>query len=145
MGAAPRRLREPVPRPSRVVRRHHARGVLHPGLHRDRLKFHLMADPFLQVVFDHVLGRDVVKKLMQPPLRLLLKGQPSPNLPSSMVQQQDLGTPSSGDVDDWDDKAALMAKQGLDQGLVASLLSMRGDLRGWGLGNIQETEDETLV
>ena len=33
--------------------------------HRDRLKFHLMADPFLQVVFDHVLGRDVVKKLMQ--------------------------------------------------------------------------------
>ena len=35
--------------------------------------------------------------------------------------------------------------QGLDQGLVASLLSMRGDLRGWGLGNIQETEDETLV
>ena len=27
------------------------------------------------------------------------------------VQQQDLGTPSSGDVDDWDDKAALMAKQ----------------------------------
>ena len=36
-------------------------------------------------------------------------------------------------------------RQGLDQGLVASLLSMRGDLRGWGLGNIQETEDETLV
>ena len=35
--------------------------------------------------------------------------------------------------------------QGLDQGLVASLLSMRGDLRSWGLGNIQETEDETLV
>ena len=33
--------------------------------HRDRLKFHLMADSFLQVVFDHVLGRDVVKKLMQ--------------------------------------------------------------------------------
>ena len=33
--------------------------------HRDRLKFHLMADSFLQVVLDHVLGRDVVKKLMQ--------------------------------------------------------------------------------
>jgi len=107
--------------------------------HRDRLKFHLMADSFLQVVFDHVLGRDVVKKLMQPPLRLLLKGQPSPHLPSTMVQQPDLGTPGSGDVDDWDDKAALMVKQGLDQGLVASLLSMRGDLRSWGLGNIQET------
>ena len=27
------------------------------------------------------------------------------------MQQQDLGTPGSGEVDDWDDKAALMAKQ----------------------------------
>ena len=27
------------------------------------------------------------------------------------VQQPDLGTPGSGDVDDWDDKAALMVKQ----------------------------------
>ena len=27
------------------------------------------------------------------------------------MQQQDLGTPGSGDVDDWDDKTALMAKQ----------------------------------
>ena len=27
------------------------------------------------------------------------------------MQQQDLGTPGSGDADDWDDKAALMAKQ----------------------------------
>ena len=27
------------------------------------------------------------------------------------MQQQDLGTPGGGEVDDWDDKAALMAKQ----------------------------------
>ena len=27
------------------------------------------------------------------------------------AQQPDLGTPGSGDVDDWDDKAALMVKQ----------------------------------
>ena len=27
------------------------------------------------------------------------------------VQQPDVGTPGSGDVDDWDDKAALMVKQ----------------------------------
>ena len=33
------------------------------------------------------------------------------------VQQPDLGTPGSGDVDDWDDKAALMVKQvALDDG-----------------------------
>lgn len=33
--------------------------------HRDKLKLSIMAEPFLQVVFDHILGRDVVKKLMQ--------------------------------------------------------------------------------
>ena len=45
----------------------------------------------------------------------------------------------------WNETQQNFQLQGLDQGLVASLLSMRGDLRGWGLGNIQETEDETLV
>ena len=33
------------------------------------------------------------------------------NLIPLQVQQPDLGTPGSGDVDDWDDKAALMVKQ----------------------------------
>lgn len=33
--------------------------------HRDKLKLSIMGDPFLQTVFDHILGRDVVKKLMQ--------------------------------------------------------------------------------
>lgn len=33
--------------------------------HRDKLKLSIMNEPFLQVVFDHILGRDVVKKLMQ--------------------------------------------------------------------------------
>lgn len=33
--------------------------------HRDKLKLSIMAEPFLQAVFDHILGRDVVKKLMQ--------------------------------------------------------------------------------
>lgn len=33
--------------------------------HRDKLKLSIMAEPFLQSVFDHILGRDVVKKLMQ--------------------------------------------------------------------------------
>ena len=33
--------------------------------HRDKLKFALMADPRLQVLFDHVVARDVVRKLMQ--------------------------------------------------------------------------------
>lgn len=33
--------------------------------HRDLLKLSILSDDFLQVVFDHILGRDVVKKLMQ--------------------------------------------------------------------------------
>ncbi|KAJ8668605.1 hypothetical protein QAD02_010268 [Eretmocerus hayati] len=33
--------------------------------HRDKLKLSIINDQFLQAVFDHILGRDVVKKLMQ--------------------------------------------------------------------------------
>lgn len=33
--------------------------------HRDKLKLSIITDQFLQAVFDHVLGRDVVKKLLQ--------------------------------------------------------------------------------
>lgn len=33
--------------------------------HRDKLKLSIMSDAFLQAVFDHILGRDVVHKLMQ--------------------------------------------------------------------------------
>lgn len=33
--------------------------------HRDKLKLSIMTEPFLQTVFDHILGKDVVKKLMQ--------------------------------------------------------------------------------
>jgi len=33
--------------------------------HRDKLKLTLLTDAFLQAVFDHILGRDVVHKLVQ--------------------------------------------------------------------------------
>ncbi|CAG0913127.1 unnamed protein product [Notodromas monacha] len=33
--------------------------------HRDRLKLSIMRDQFLQAVFDHIVGRDVVRKLLQ--------------------------------------------------------------------------------
>ena len=33
--------------------------------HRDKIKFCLMGDARLQAIFDHVVGRDVVRKLMQ--------------------------------------------------------------------------------
>lgn len=33
--------------------------------HRDKLRLSIIGDAFLQTVFDHILGKDVVKKLMQ--------------------------------------------------------------------------------
>lgn len=33
--------------------------------HRDKLRLSIIGEPFLQTVFDHILGKDVVKKLMQ--------------------------------------------------------------------------------
>lgn len=33
--------------------------------HRDKLRLSIINDTFLQTVFDHILGKDVVKKLMQ--------------------------------------------------------------------------------
>jgi hypothetical protein len=33
--------------------------------HRDKLKLSIMNDEYLQTAFDHILAKDVVKKLMQ--------------------------------------------------------------------------------
>ncbi|MCP6508442.1 popeye domain-containing protein, partial [Klebsiella pneumoniae] len=33
--------------------------------HRDKLRLSIITDEFLYTIFDHILGRDVVKKLMQ--------------------------------------------------------------------------------
>lgn len=33
--------------------------------HRDKLRLSIINNTFLQTVFDHILGKDVVKKLMQ--------------------------------------------------------------------------------
>ena len=49
--------------------------ALEPGTlltwHRDRVKFCLMEDAKLQAIFDHVVGRDVVRKLMQVIIKIL--------------------------------------------------------------------------
>lgn len=37
--------------------------------HRDKLKLSIIGDQFLQAIFDHILGRDVVKKLLQVNIR----------------------------------------------------------------------------
>lgn len=74
--------------------------------HRDKLKLSIMAEPFLQAVFDHILGRDVVKKLMQ-------VTQVSETMASN-------GFLPSGGYDDAEDKPMLLMKKGSEgHGLTA--------------------------
>ncbi|XP_055845761.1 blood vessel epicardial substance isoform X1 [Episyrphus balteatus] len=74
--------------------------------HRDKLKLSIMAEPFLQSVFDHILGRDVVKKLMQ-------VTQVSETMASN-------GFLPSGGYDDAEDKPMLVMKKGAEgHGLTA--------------------------
>uniref|UniRef100_A0A2M4BKH1 Putative blood vessel epicardial substance n=2 Tax=Anopheles marajoara TaxID=58244 RepID=A0A2M4BKH1_9DIPT len=63
--------------------------------HRDKLKLSIMADPFLQTVFEHILSRDVVKKLLQ-----------ATQISEKMAQSNNSIT-SSGDSED---KPMLVAK-----------------------------------
>uniref|UniRef100_A0A2C9H899 POPDC1-3 domain-containing protein n=1 Tax=Anopheles quadriannulatus TaxID=34691 RepID=A0A2C9H899_ANOQN len=72
--------------------------------HRDKLKLSIMAEPFLQAVFDHILGRDVVKKLMQ-----------VTQVSETMAQSN--GCIASGYGDDSEDKPMLVMKsKGADNG-----------------------------
>uniref|UniRef100_A0A034W9V1 Blood vessel epicardial substance n=1 Tax=Bactrocera dorsalis TaxID=27457 RepID=A0A034W9V1_BACDO len=74
--------------------------------HRDKLKLSIMAEPFLQSVFDHILGRDVVKKLMQ-------VTQVSESIASN-------GFLPSGSYDDAEDKPMLIMKKSVEgHGLTA--------------------------
>ncbi|XP_067642296.1 blood vessel epicardial substance isoform X2 [Eurosta solidaginis] len=74
--------------------------------HRDKLKLSIMAEPFLQSVFDHILGRDVVKKLMQ-------VTQVSESIASN-------GFLPSGNYDDAEDKPMLIMKKNVEgHGLTA--------------------------
>ncbi|XP_017869207.1 PREDICTED: blood vessel epicardial substance isoform X2 [Drosophila arizonae] len=68
--------------------------------HRDKLKLSIMAEPFLQTVFDHILGRDVVKKLMQ--------------VSESIASNGFL--PSGGYAEDAEDKPMLILKKSVDVG-----------------------------
>lgn len=75
--------------------------------HRDKLKLSIMAEPFLQAVFDHILGRDVVKKLMQ-------VTQVSETMASNGF------LPSGGGYDDVaEDKPILFTKKNEGHGLTA--------------------------
>ncbi|XP_058444163.1 uncharacterized protein LOC131425902 isoform X2 [Malaya genurostris] len=122
--------------------------------HRDKLKLSIMAEPFLQAVFDHILGRDVVKKLMQ-----------VTQVSETMAQSN--GYISSGYGDDAEDKPMLLmkGKSGDSNGLgngggggggghgggghgITALINRQlqaADPNAWRLGRIDETDHETAV
>ncbi|XP_023248006.1 popeye domain-containing protein 3 isoform X2 [Copidosoma floridanum] len=123
--------------------------------HRDKLKLSIITDQFLQAVFDHILGRDVVKKLMQ-------VTQVSETMAASAHQQQNgqvIGLSGMTSQDhDLDVKMFVVKKTNDSQGITA-LISRQlqglprikyyycaaGDPNAWRLGRIEETDHETPV
>ncbi|XP_015588263.1 blood vessel epicardial substance isoform X3 [Cephus cinctus] len=121
--------------------------------HRDKLKLSIITDQFLQAVFDHILGRDVVKKLMQ---------QVSETMAASSHQQQNgqvvgLGG-MTGIESDSETKLLVVKKTGDSQGITALInrqlqglprikyyYCAAGDPNAWRLGRIEETDHETPV
>ncbi|XP_075154327.1 popeye domain cAMP effector bves isoform X2 [Haematobia irritans] len=113
--------------------------------HRDKLKLSIMSEPFLQTVFDHILGRDVVKKLMQ-------VTQVSESIASN-------GFLPSGSYDDAEDKPMLILKKSAEGHSLTALINRQlqalpriskyyesvGDPNSWRLGRIDETDTETAV
>lgn len=95
--------------------------------HRDKLKFQMMEDPFLKAVFDHVLGKDVVNKLIQAQYDC-----------SSVGNGHVLLSPTKANGQVGEDEKPMLA-----QTTIPSIL--RGDSTCWRLGMINETEDETGV
>ncbi|XP_076044453.1 popeye domain-containing protein 3-like isoform X4 [Oratosquilla oratoria] len=92
--------------------------------HRDKLKLTIMGDQFLQAVFDHILGRDVVKKLMQVPA--------SPLRTSSCDYDYEVNESLSGlsnghcganPNDDSETKPLLVVKKGDETASVTALLN----------------------
>ena len=93
--------------------------------HRDMIKFCLMEDTRLQAIFDHVVGRDVVRKLMQVNN---LAEELQINLDKS--KEHEVGesgdSASSGSVEDkeeFDDKKPMIAKETMkEKSLLGSLI-----------------------
>ncbi|XP_037082599.1 popeye domain-containing protein 3-like [Pollicipes pollicipes] len=93
--------------------------------HRDKLKLSIMGEPFLQAVFDNVLGRDVVQKLLQVDRSFSLGDCPS----------------NGGTLNILDRHSALMLVQRTDQGAATTASDQTGqeaDESAWRLGPIDE-------
>ncbi|EDX18507.1 GD17511 [Drosophila simulans] len=102
--------------------------------HRDKLKLSIMAEPFLQTVFDHILGRDVVRKLMQ-------VTQVSESIASNGF------LPSGGYAEDAEDKPMLILKKSVDvgHGLTALINRQLQDEHVPLLGRTYKQQEQLLL
>ncbi|XP_028025858.1 blood vessel epicardial substance-like isoform X2 [Bombyx mandarina] len=99
--------------------------------HRDKLKLSIMSDAFLQAVFDHILGRDVVHKLMQVSETMAVSNGHLPN-----------------SYEEGEDKPMLVVKKAGDGPGITAILNRQlqaTDPNAWRLGRIDETDHETPV
>lgn len=102
--------------------------------HRDKLKLSIITDQFLQAVFDHILGRDVVKKLMQ--------------VSETMTAANSQNGHLANGLDDSEDKPMLIVKKSGDGPGITALINRQlqaNDPNAWRLGRIEETDHETPV
>ncbi|CAH0720212.1 unnamed protein product, partial [Brenthis ino] len=99
--------------------------------HRDKLKLSIISDAFLQAVFDHILGRDVVHKLMQVSETMSVSNGHLPN-----------------SYEEGEDKPMLVVKKAGDGPGITALLNRQlqaTDPNAWRLGRIDEADHETPV
>ncbi|XP_071443854.1 popeye domain-containing protein 1 isoform X1 [Hetaerina americana] len=125
--------------------------------HRDKLKLTIITDQFLQAVFDHILGRDVVKKLMQMPVVGSSCDEDFAVLVSETMAASNNGhLPNS--LEDGEDKPMLIVKKAGDGPGITALINrqLQGmpriryyycatDPNAWRLGRIEEADHETPV
>lgn len=107
--------------------------------HRDKLKLTIMGDQFLQAVFDHILGRDVVKKLMQ-----IAEFRRVNESLSGMGNGHCIANLS----DESETKPLLVVKKGEESGSITAIINRQlqvNDTPPWRLGRIEETDQETPV
>ncbi|XP_063844436.1 LOW QUALITY PROTEIN: popeye domain-containing protein 3-like [Scylla paramamosain] len=97
--------------------------------HRDKLKLTIMGDQFLQAVFDHILGRDVVKKLMQiAEFRRLPEGGERTSREVEEEVNESLSGMGNGHCianlsDESETKPLLVVKKGEESGSITAIIN----------------------
>ncbi|XP_050531977.1 blood vessel epicardial substance-like isoform X2 [Daktulosphaira vitifoliae] len=108
--------------------------------HRDKLRLSIITDQFLYTIFDHILGRDVVKKLMQ--VSETMSNGHSPNQWHESEEGELLGNPN-----DEKQTVLYLKRNGDGQAGIETILKreLQVDPNGWRLSRIEEVDHETPV